>query len=438
MGFFGEMTMEDDRKTPELLNLLNIEEGGSGDRCKVDEERMESWAQAFQDWIGERRARFNPKIGERSHLAWREFLAFTGKAPWKVRTVDVDLYVAQLEKRGLRAGTIANRLAGLSTFYQYCQEKGVDLRCETAFNPVKQARHPSVEEYKSANYLSRAEEAALLEAIQRDPSPMGKRDYALILMLLRTGWKAGPVRKLRWEGLAPDTGGLPAQVWEAVREYLQATGRWETIQPEEYVFAPSRAPLVREARERADDWAGSRPLSPDELHYLVKLHAGRAGLKAKRITCHTLRHTAAMRRVESGATAEAVGAFLGRERYHTTTYLKKLETQPKERLRARKTASAEEQTPSRAPCRTKPGNHLALQHGLTAKYLPEFEWLAEQGVELPEIDWVILRYRIVMRRAMLVGEDVRTLEEAMRILKVMGIAAYRLVRAVKLKQELGS
>ena len=79
-----------------------------------------------------------------------------------------------------------------------------------------------------------------------------------------------------------------------------------------------------------------------------------------------------------------------------------------------------------------------MEHGLTAKYLPEFEWLAEQGVQLQEIDWVILRYRVVMRRAMLVGEDVRTLEEAMHILKVMGIAAFRLIKAVKLKQKLGS
>ena len=81
---------------------------------------------------------------------------------------------------------------------------------------------------------------------------------------------------------------------------------------------------------------------------------------------------------------------------------------------------------------------MALKHGFYARYLPEFEWLAEQGVQLPEIDWVILRCRVVMRRAMLVGEDVRTLEEAMRILKVMGIAAFRLVKAVKLKQKMES
>jgi hypothetical protein len=304
--------------------------------------------------------------------------------------------------------------------------------------------------YERANYLSEAEERDLLESIRRDRSPMGKRDYALILMLLRTGWQAGKVRQLRWGELSWGAGErgsmgarelacrgeeLPEEVWDAVREYLEVTGRWEGIGREEYVFAPSEAPLVRESRERAEDWAGSRPLSTDELHYLVKLHADRAGLKAKRITCHTLRHTAGMRRVESGETAEAVAAFLGRERLdHTRAYLKKLEENPKERLRARKRASGDEGTHSRGPCRTKPGNHLALQHGLSARYLPEFEWLAEQGVELPAIDWVILRHRVVMRRAMLVGEDVRTLEEAMRILKVMGIAACRLVRTVKLRE----
>jgi len=185
--------MSDDHA--ELVSLLKI------DAAEVDGERLESWAQAFQDWLEERRARFSPNTAERSHLAWREFLAFTEKAPWEVRIADVEGYVAELEKRGLCAGTITNRLAGLSTFYEYCQEKGIDPLCETRFNPAKKAQHPKVVKYERANYLSRAEEEALLEAIMRDPSPMGKRDYALILMLLKTGWKSGQVRKLRWKNL---------------------------------------------------------------------------------------------------------------------------------------------------------------------------------------------------------------------------------------------
>jgi len=38
---------------------------------------------------------------------------------------------------------------------------------------------------------------------------------------------------------------------------------------------------------------GKRVLLADEVHYPQKLYAGWAGLKAKEITCHTLRHTMA-------------------------------------------------------------------------------------------------------------------------------------------------
>jgi phosphoribosylformylglycinamidine (FGAM) synthase PurS component len=47
-----------------------------------------------------------------------------------------------------------------------------------------------------------------------------------------------------------------------------------------------------------------------------------------------------------------------------------------------------------------------------------------------------MRWRIVMRRVMLVGDEARTLEDALRLLKVMGIASVRLRKAIKLKADL--
>jgi integrase len=94
---------------------------------------------------------------------------------------------------------------------------------------------------------------------------------------------------------------LPWEVWEEMRVYLKAAGRIDVIQAEEYIFAPSKAALVREAGGEAEDWAGGRPLSLDQLHYLVKLYAEWAGLKAEEITCHTLRHPAKMATWEEAA-----------------------------------------------------------------------------------------------------------------------------------------
>ncbi len=168
---------------------------------------------------------------------------------------------------------------------------------------------------------------------------------------------------------------MPEEVWEAIQVYLEAAGRIDTIQPEEYVFAPSKEALVREAGGNKDDWAAERPLSMDQLHYLVKLYSGWAGLKAEEITCHTLRHTAVMRLVEEAEEQGAVVARLGRRSASKTKeYLGAMRKKPTGQLRRRKGGKWKEgQAPSREPCRTKPRNHLALGHGLRAKYLPELE-----------------------------------------------------------------
>jgi hypothetical protein len=95
-----------------------------------------------------------------------------------------------------------------------------------------------------------------------------------------------------------------------------------------------------------------------------------------------------------------------------------------------------DEIPSRGPHRGGPRNHHALRHGLYAKYLPELEWLDEKGIKLRGMDRASMRWRIVMRRSMIVGDDVRNLKDALRLLKVMGIASFRLRKALKIKAEL--
>jgi len=441
----------------ELLNLLNLPPDQPIDG------RLLAWAEAFQTWIAERRARFTPNVAADSYTAWREFLAFTGKPPWQAAVADVQAYLATLKKRKLRPGTIRIRLAGLAMFYDYCQANNIDAQCEADFNPAAGVHVPKSPPYSTANYLSPREEAALLQALRRDPSPMGKRDYALILMLLRTGWKARDVRELRWGDLSRGAGvqgcrgegqqgkgakgDLTEEVWQAVRESLQATGRWEQIQPEEYIFAPSQEALVREAGERPEDWDASRPLSHRQLHRLLKQNAARAGLKSGKINCHTLRHTATMRGVAAGESAAAVGAMLGMQQpRHVKDYLRRLAHRPKGRLRARKrldpdtgelVAPGSDEIPSRAPFRAGPRNHLSLTHGFYARYLPEFEWLAEEGKEPPPgMDRAILRWRIIMRRITIIGRDVEDLQDALYYLRLVGYCSVRLVKSIKFQQEM--
>ena len=445
--------MNENAKPLDLLELLNLDDG------QVIEDRLLRWAEAFQAWIAERRARFTPNVAADSYTAWREFLAFTGKPPWEATVADMEMYIGALKKSKLRPGTIQIRLAGLAKFYDYCLANCIDAECEAGFNPAAVVHKPKSERYGTANYLSYKEETALLQAIRRDPSPLGKRDYALFLMLLRTGWKAGVVRQTRWGDLSGAAGelgcgsgqrclgeALTEEVWEAVREYLQASGRLAGILPDHYVFAASREALVHEAGDQAEDWDASRPLSHRQLHRLLKQNAARAGLKAEKINCHTLRHTATMRQVEAGASVAAVGSKLGMQHArHIKYYLKRLAGRPKGRLRARKRldpATGElvppgsEEIPSRAPFRAGHRNHLALTHGFYARYLPEFEWLAEDGKEPLGMDRAILRWRIVMRRITIIGRDVEDLEDALYFLRLIGYCSVRLVKAIKFQQRM--
>jgi phosphoribosylformylglycinamidine (FGAM) synthase PurS component len=175
----------------------------------------------------------------------------------------------------------------------------------------------------------------------------------------------------------------------------------------------------------------------DQLHYLLKLYAGWAGLKAEEITCHTLRHTAVMRLVEEAEEEGAVAARLGRRSASKTKeYLEAMRSKPSGQLRRRKGGLWKKgQAPPRGPCRTKLRNHLALRHGLRAKYLPELEWMDEQGMQLSGLERELVRWRVVVRRAAMLSGEAETIKEAVELLEAGSTAAVRVGKVLKYMDE---
>ncbi len=120
-------------QSSELIRLLY---GDEAEGAIQPEERLRRWADPFDAWSDERSTGFNLNVGEDSYTAWKEFLAFTLKAPWDIQVEDVEAYIKALKGEGLRAGTIHKRLTGLKKFYEHCQENGIDALCEAGFNPA--------------------------------------------------------------------------------------------------------------------------------------------------------------------------------------------------------------------------------------------------------------------------------------------------------------
>jgi site-specific recombinase XerD len=154
-------------------------------------------------------------------------------------------------------------------------------------------------------------------------TPIGRRNYAILLLLARLGLRAGEVVTLNLEDLDWENGiirirrkgsrwsqlPLPADVGSAIAEYLRADRPYSSSRR---VFLRHRAPIrgfahtitvcsiVRRALIRAD------------------VHSGRTG-------AHVFRHTLAVDLLRNGATLGEIGDVLGHRSPNTTALYAKVD-----------------------------------------------------------------------------------------------------------------
>lgn len=131
--------------------------------------------------------------------------------------------------------------------------------------------------------LKREEAKALLDAIDRS-NAIGKRDYALLMLLLRTGIRRAEVVALTLGDLVMEQGyhvavirhgkghkrglaKLPVEVRQTIDDYLEAAGR---------ACAAPEAPLFVSFRK--GDHPQERPLHPNQVERIVKQRAQAVGI----------------------------------------------------------------------------------------------------------------------------------------------------------------
>jgi integrase/recombinase XerD len=168
--------------------------------------------------------------------------------------------------------------------------------------------------------LDPAQVAALLAGCDRTRAT-GRRDFAILTLLVRLGLRAGEVAALtledvdwrhgeltvRGKGHREDRLPLPADVGGAVVDYLQharpAAAQGRTV------FVRAQAPY--------------RALTSTGVTTVVLTAAHRAGLG--RITAHRLRHTAATAMLHAGGSLAEIGQVLRHRRAATTALYAKVD-----------------------------------------------------------------------------------------------------------------
>lgn len=236
-------------------------------------------------------------------------------------------------------GSVQYFVASLRSFLRYCRLAGLIARdLSAAALPVTGRRAALL-----PKRITPAQAAALLRSCDRRRA-MGRRDYAILLVLLRLGLRATELATLRLEDIDWRAGQLvvhgkqrrhdrlplPVDVGEAIAGYLRR-GRPATTRRE--VFTTVIAP--------------TQGLTRDAVSDLVRRACARAGLSP--VGAHRLRHivsAAAMRLLLSGNDITVIALWLGHEQVATAQLYLHADMTQKERAIAATT-----------PAATKPGRY---------------------------------------------------------------------------------
>jgi site-specific recombinase XerD len=258
-------------------------------------------------------------------------------------------FLTHLEtERGNSVTTRNIRLAAIHSLFRFAQhrhpEHAQDIARVLAI-PLKRADRAIV------TFLDENEIEALLDAPDRS-TWTGRRDHALLVLAVQTGLRASELTGLMCGDVQLTTG-------PHVR--CAGKGRKNRITP---LTPTTRAVLEVWLAERAGNHdqpafptARGGRLTRDALDHRITKHIDIAAqrcptLHEKRVTPHTLRHTAAMRLLNAGVDTTVIALWLGHERVDTTQIYLHADLALKERAIARTTP------PDTRPGRYKPPDTL--------------------------------------------------------------------------------
>jgi integrase/recombinase XerD len=234
-----------------------------------------------------------------------------------LRAADVVRFVQQQVAR-LSPQTAKMVTKALRSFLNFARYRG-DITLDLA------AAVPTVANWSMAS-IPRAIAPEHVQAVLAHcnrASPVGCRDYAILLLLARLGLRAGEIAFLElddidWQAATLNVRGkggrvsrlpLPVEVGEAIAAYLR-TGR--PVSSSRRVFLRAMAPIRGFASQTA-------------VQEVVRQAIARAGLDPPRKGAHQFRHALACEMLRQGASLPEIGQILGHRSPQTTAIYAKVD-----------------------------------------------------------------------------------------------------------------
>ena len=296
--------------------------------------RLKKWSRAFEEWMDARRRDFQKDAVKQARMTWRRLVRQCGKMPWSVTGEDIEQHIDWMKQEGFAKSTINCAAGIIASFYEWCDAKQVDTACEAGFNPAKEVRRLKIGRFEGVCLWTREEVRAFLDLLRRDESELGKREYAYFMARVYLGVPLKQLQRLRWGQMEANEEEawlrwredgervkLPDPVWQAIRDYLRASGRLEGMRREKYIFAPLATPGREVTGGKAEDWLEEEPLSGTSMLSSLKLYGRKVGIAEEKLNMMALRRTAIRLRMDEGESLEGMKVFMdSREENRSTKY----------------------------------------------------------------------------------------------------------------------
>lgn len=250
-----------------------------------------------------------PRTVETYQKAIKQFYIFLNGKISPERT-DVIKFRDELLKKK-KPATVQLYLTAVKLFFRWTAQEGFYP------NIADHVKGAKLDKEHKKDYLTGSQAAGLLKEIDR-ASVIGKRDFALLSLMLTTGIRTIEAVRANVEDMRP----LGAQTVL----YLQGKGHLErslyvkvaapvetAIRDYLKVRKPAEALFASESRNSL----GGR-LTTRSISRIVKNHLIGAGMDNDRLTAHSLRHTAATLNLLAGGTIEETQQLLRHSNINTT------------------------------------------------------------------------------------------------------------------------
>ena len=275
----------------------------------------------------------NPGTRRAYQADLEDFCGFVGlTAAGEFRSVNrahVLAWRAELEQRGLAGATIRRKLAALASLFDHLLESNA----VAGGNPVHGVKRPKIETNEGKTpALGDHQAKALLDAPDPD-TPKGKRDRAILGVLLYHGLRREEaaqlmladlqerrgIKHLRIHGKGGKLRFLPLHptAAERIHGYLEMSGH-HLVDPKAPLFIPLRG---------RSTGAG---ISANGIYAVVGHYAKVAGIEVAGLGVHGLRATAATNALEHEADIAKVQVWLGHANISTTRIYDRRQMRPED------------------------------------------------------------------------------------------------------------